>query len=107
MADQSIIERVENEADVLNRHLEILVLVRQAEPIGIVELSNRTGLQHHKVRYTLHVLEEKQLIKPCSAGATATDRAQQFLNSVNDELEAVIATMSEMKFSEINGVQSI
>lgn len=107
MADQSIIERVENEADALNRHLEIFVLTWQAEPIGIVELSNRTGFQHHEVRYSLRLLEEEQLIKLCAAGATTTDRAQQFLESINDELEAVIATVSEMKLSETTGVESV
>ncbi|NUB94000.1 hypothetical protein HT576_23790 [Haloterrigena sp. SYSU A121-1] len=102
-----MIDRLEKEVDVLNRHLEVFVLVWQAEPIGIVELSDRTDLPHHKVRYSLRVLEEEGLIEPGSAGAMTTDRAQQFVETLNDDLATVIDELAEMKISESVELQSV
>ncbi|SIR19600.1 Predicted transcriptional regulator [Natronorubrum daqingense] len=107
MVAQTIIDRLEKEVDVLNRHLAVFVLVWQAEPIGIVELSTRTDLPHHKVRYSLRVLEEEGLIEPCSAGATTTDHARQFVETLNDELATVIDALDDMKISESVELQSV
>ncbi|SEV81381.1 Predicted transcriptional regulator [Natrinema salifodinae] len=104
MVEQTIIDRLDKEIDVLTRHLAVFVLVWQAEPIGIVELSDRTDLPHHKVRYSLRVLEEEDLIEPCSAGATTTDHAQQFVETLNDDLASVIDALDDMKISESAGL---
>ncbi|SDD71335.1 hypothetical protein [Natrinema hispanicum] len=101
MVKQTTISRLEKEVDFLDRHLEVLLLVWQFEPIGIIELSTRTGLPHHKVRYSLRVLEEEELIEPCSAGATTTNRAEEFVETVNNELTAVIDELRDMKISEL------
>ncbi|WP_222913613.1 hypothetical protein [Natrinema sp. SYSU A 869] len=101
-----MIDRLEKEVDVLNRHLEVFVLVWQAEPIGIVKLSNRTGLPHHKIRYSLRVLEEEDIIEPCPTGAMTTDHAQQFVETLNNELTAVIDTLGGLKISESEEIQS-
>ena len=50
----------------LERHLQVLRMVIENEPIGIVKMSNETGYPHHKVRYSLRVLEEENLIEPSS-----------------------------------------
>ncbi|MDQ2052827.1 hypothetical protein RBH26_20510 [Natronolimnohabitans sp. A-GB9] len=102
-----MIDRLEKEVDVLDRHLEVFVLVWQAEPIGIVKLSTKTGLPHHKVRYSLRVLEEEELIEPCSAGATTTDRAEEFVETLNDDLATVIDTLDAMKISGSKEMQSV
>ena len=47
-------------------------MVIENEPIGIVKMSNETGYPHHKVRYSLRVLEEENLIEPSSQGAITT-----------------------------------
>jgi predicted transcriptional regulator len=59
-----MIESLEDEVEMLERHLEVLTLVIEGEPIGIMKLSNETGYPHHKVRYSLRVLEEETLIEP-------------------------------------------
>jgi len=33
----------------LERHLQVLKMVIESEPIGIVKMSNETGYPHHKV----------------------------------------------------------
>ena len=57
-----MIDRLEKEVDMLERHLQVLRMVIENEPIGIVKMSNETGYPHHKVRYSLRVLEEENLI---------------------------------------------
>ena len=59
-----MIDRLEKEVDMLERHLQVLKMVIENEPIGIVKMSNETGYPHHKVRYSLRVLEEENLIEP-------------------------------------------
>ncbi|NUC72087.1 hypothetical protein HTZ84_07155 [Haloterrigena sp. SYSU A558-1] len=102
-----MIDRLEKEVDVLDRHLEVFVLVSQAEPIGIVKLSTQTGLPHHKVRYSLRVLEEQELIEPCSAGATTTDHAKEFVETLNDDLSTMIDALDTMRISGSKELKSV
>ena len=55
----AMIDRLEQEVDMLDRHLEVPGKVLKNEPIGIVRMSNETGHPHHKIRYSLRVLEEE------------------------------------------------
>ena len=77
-----MIDRLEKEVDMLERHLQVLKMVIENEPIGIVKMSNETGYPHHKVRYSLRVLEEENLIEPSSQGAITTDRTEEFVNDL-------------------------
>lgn len=44
-----MIDRVEEEVDILNRHFQVLKTVIANEPIGIVKTSNILGYPHHKI----------------------------------------------------------
>lgn len=92
-----MIEKIENEVEMLDRHTSILRLVVEEEPIGIVALSNETGYPHHKVRYSLRVLEEEGIIEPTPQGAVPMERANEFLSEYNDQLEEVIGQFEELK----------
>lgn len=82
-----MIDALEKEVDMLSRHLEVLRLVVEYEPIGIVRLSNETGYPHSKVRYSLRVLEEEGLVEPSSQGAITTGRTAAFLDDLDDQLD--------------------
>lgn len=92
-----MIDRLEDEVDMLMRHLEVLEMVLEDGPIGIVKMSNETGHPHHKVRYSLRVLEEESLIEPTSNGASPTDQAKEFVAEVDDDIETVIVKLNDMK----------
>ena len=92
-----MIERLEKEADMLLRHLEVLEMVNDGEPIGIVKMSNETGYAHHKVRYSLRVLEEKSLIEPTRQGAITTDQTSVFIDELSGRIDSVSNKLSEMK----------
>ncbi|MFB6081781.1 MAG: hypothetical protein ABEJ67_03065 [Halanaeroarchaeum sp.] len=96
-----MIDRLEKEVDMLERHLQVLKMVIKNEPIGIVKMSNETGYPHHKVRYSLRVLEEENLIEPSSQGAITTERTTGFVEELEDKLDEIIGKLEEMKIDTL------
>lgn len=92
-----MIDRLEKEVDMLERHLDVLRMVIENEPIGIVKMSNETGYPHHKVRYSLRVLEEEDLIEPSSQGAITTDHTQDFVDDLDEKLDDTVEKLTDMK----------
>jgi predicted transcriptional regulator len=92
-----MIDRLEKEVDMLERHLQVLRMVIENEPIGIVKMSNETGYPHHKVRYSLRVLEEENLIEPSSQGAITTESTQAFVDDLDDKVDVIVDQLQDMK----------
>jgi predicted transcriptional regulator len=101
-----MIDRLEKEVDMLERHLQVLKMVIENEPIGIVKMSNETGYPHHKVRYSLRVLEEEDLIEPSSQGAITTDQTDEFVEDLDDKLDDIVEKLEGMKIEEMAEVES-
>jgi Uncharacterized protein conserved in archaea len=95
-----MIDRLEKEADMLERHLQVLRMVINSEPIGIVKMSNETGYPHHKVRYSLRVLEEENLIEPSSQGAITTERTAEFVDELDGKLDNIVGSLREMRIDD-------
>ena len=96
-----MIDRLEKEVDMLDRHLQVLRMVVENEPIGIVKMSNETGYPHHKVRYSLRVLEEEKLIEPSSQGAITTEQTQEFIDDLDGKIDAVVEKLRGMKIEDL------
>ncbi len=96
----AMIDRLEKEVDMLERHLQVLRMVIESEPIGIVKMSNETGYPHHKVRYSLRVLEEESLIEPSSQGAITTDHTQEFVDELDDKVDSIVEKLTGMKIGD-------
>jgi Uncharacterized protein conserved in archaea len=92
-----MIDRLEKEIDMLERHLTVLRMVNENEPIGIVKMSNETGYPHHKIRYSLRVLEEEDLIEPSSQGAISTEKTGEFLKELDEKLGEMEGRLNAMK----------
>lgn len=92
-----MIDRLEKEIDMLERHLTVLRMVNENEPIGIVKMSNETGYPHHKIRYSLRVLEEEELIEPSSQGAISTEETEGFLEDLDEKLDVMADRLKGMK----------
>ncbi|PSP23129.1 hypothetical protein BRC61_03985 [Halobacteriales archaeon QH_10_65_19] len=101
-----MIDRLEKEVDMLERHLQVLQMVIKNEPIGIVKMSNETGYPHHKVRYSLRVLEEENLIEPSSQGAITTEDTHDFVDDLDEKLDHIIDKLNGMKIDEIAEVEN-
>lgn len=90
----------------LERHLQVLKMVIDNEPIGIVKMSNETGYPHHKVRYSLRVLEEENLIEPSSQGAITTEDTADFVDELDEKIDAIVEKLDSMKIEETAEIQS-
>jgi predicted transcriptional regulator len=101
-----MIDRLEKEVDMLERHLQVLRMVIGNEPIGIVKMSNETGYPHHKVRYSLRVLEEENLIEPSSQGAITTEDTADFVDELDGKIDAIVDKLDSMKIEETAEIQS-
>ncbi|AUX08582.1 hypothetical protein AArcSl_0944 [Halalkaliarchaeum desulfuricum] len=100
-----MIDRLEKEVDMLERHLQVLRMVIANEPIGIVKMSNETGYPHHKVRYSLRVLEEENLIEPSSQGAITTERTQEFVDELDGKIDEIVDKLGEMRIEDVPEVE--
>ncbi len=83
--------------DMLQRHLLILKFVIAQEPIGIMKLSEETGLPKHKVRYSLRVLEHEGLIGPSMHGAVTTDKTRKFVETLDDRISSLDRKFEDVK----------
>jgi predicted transcriptional regulator len=92
-----VIESLQKEVDMLDRHLQVLETVIGNEPIGIVKTSNELGYPHHKVRYSFRMLEEAQLIEPSSQGAITTEHTDEFVENLAGNLDTTIERLDSMK----------
>jgi predicted transcriptional regulator len=101
-----MIDRLEKEVDMLQRHLQVLKMVIDNEPIGIVKMSNETGYPHHKVRYSLRVLEEENLIEPSSQGAITTERTEEFVDELDEKLDDIVQKLQSMKIDDAAEIES-
>lgn len=82
-----MLSRIEDEFELLERHVKILRLVLKNEPIGIIKLSELSQIPQHKVRYSLRMLEQSDIIKPSPQGAVTTTKAQKFMENLPKELQ--------------------
>lgn len=92
-----LLEHIGNELDLTERHLLVLQKVIEEAPIGILKLADVTGMQNHKVRYSLRVLEQANLIKPSAQGAVPGDAVSKFLQDFEQELEKIKNKVSRIR----------
>lgn len=92
-----VLENIGNELELTERHLLVLKKVIEEAPIGILKLAEVTGMQNHKVRYSLRVLEQANLIKPSSQGAIPGDSVSKFFQEFEQELEKINNKISRIR----------
>jgi predicted transcriptional regulator len=92
-----MLEKLDHEIDLLGRHLEVVRVVVEHQPIGIMKLADVLGLPYHRVRYSLRVLEQQGYIRASPAGAVATPRAEQVLRDLDNEIDGLIERLEAMK----------
>ena len=89
--------RVQNELELLKRHIIVLRKVMDSGPIGIMKVSMETGIPDHQVRYSLRVLEQQGLITPSKQGAVASKSAQVAYSGFKAELEKIRQMMTDIE----------
>lgn len=92
-----MLSRVEDEIELLERHIEILRRVIENEPIGIIKLSEISNMPQHKIRYSLRLLEQNKMIRPSRRGAVTTDMAKRFLENLPENIAGLIKRIESLK----------
>jgi len=81
-----VLESLREALRVLERHARVLELVSDHEPVGIERLSELSGMEWHKVRYSLRTLEREGIIRPSPRGAVLTEEAPERVRDLVREL---------------------
>ena len=93
----AITKRLENEVNLLERHVKMLKTIKENEPIGIIRLAELMGHPQHKVRYSLRILEQEGLILPSPDGAITTEKFDEFMNDLDNLLDDMEKAVNRLK----------
>lgn len=94
-----LLGQLENEIDLLHRHVNLLNVIIDKQPIGICRLSKITKIPNHKVRYSLKILEKERLIEPSPTGALATQGSKVFITDLRTFLKHVNQRIEKLENS--------
>ena len=92
-----MIKKMREEIELLSRHLDVARAVAEHQPIGIMKLSELLDLPSHRIRYSLHVLEQLDYIRASPDGAVATERTRELFAHLNEDLDELISVLQSMK----------
>jgi predicted transcriptional regulator len=92
-----MVERLTTQVEKERRDMRILKAVIEDGPIGIVKLSDRTGIPEHKVRYSLRMLENDDLIEPTPNGAIPAADLDERAERINDGLDSLIERLRTLR----------
>jgi len=92
-----MIQKMKEEIELLSRHIVIARAVVDNQPIGIMKLAELLNLPSHRIRYSLHVLEQLGYIKASPDGAVATAKTTRLLSRLDSDLNDLITLLNEMK----------
>jgi len=87
---------IENELDILKRHVHVLKTLKENQPMGIIKLSELTNYPQHMVRYSLRILEQDGLIEPSPQGAVTTDEVKVTMNMLKKTLKNISKTSENL-----------
>jgi len=87
---------IENELDILKRHVHVLKTLQKNQPMGIIKLSEVTNYPQHMVRYSLRILEQDDLIEPSPQGAVTTDEVGDTMGLLKKTLKNISKTADDI-----------
>ena len=92
-----MLEKMKDEIELISRHLEVARAVADHQPIGIMKLSELLGEPSHRIRYSLHVLEQLGYIRASPEGAVATGRTVELFAHLDEDLDELVRLLASMK----------
>ncbi|MFA5452181.1 MAG: hypothetical protein WC248_01220 [Candidatus Methanomethylophilaceae archaeon] len=96
-ATESMTDKLIGELELMERHIKMLKVTKDYQPIGIIRLSEILDIPKHKVRYSLRLLEQEGLISPSTEGARVTDRYDDYMQEVSEQLDKLISMIERLK----------
>jgi predicted transcriptional regulator len=92
-----MLKKMRDEIELLSRHIGVARAVVAFQPIGIMKLSELLSLPPHRIRYSLHVLEQMGYIRASPEGAVATPQTSELLAHLDEDLDDLMRLLHEMK----------
>lgn len=92
-----MLEKMKDEIELVSRHLEVARAVADHQPIGIMKLAELLDQPSHRIRYSLHVLEQLGYIRASPEGAVVTSRTVDLFAHLNENLDELIRLLETMK----------
>ncbi len=92
----AIFNELESALSTIERHISILRILLNEQPVGIVRISRETGIPEHKVRYSLKVLERERVIEASSQGALISPEFIENRASIMEEGKQLMKNLSVM-----------
>ncbi|MBN2733701.1 MAG: hypothetical protein JXQ82_02440 [Methanomicrobiaceae archaeon] len=102
-----MLQKLLHEVELVGRHLEVIQVVLENQPIGILKLSEIMNIPSHRVRYSLKVLEQLGYIKASPSGAVATEKASEMVSNMDEEIDALITILVSIKNRNSGQFQNI
>ena len=93
----TMLGKMKDEIELMSRHIEVAQAVLEHQPIGIMKLAEILDLPSHRIRYSLHVLEQLGYIRASPEGAVATERTRELFLHLNDDIDDLIRLLNDMK----------
>jgi predicted transcriptional regulator len=92
-----MIERLASQLAKEERDLRVLAAVLEDQPIGITRIAAETGIDEHKARYSLRMLENDGLVEPTPDGAVVPDDIGGSVDDINEGLDALADRIETLK----------
>jgi len=92
-----MLNKMKDEIELVSRHLDVARAVADHQPIGIMKLAELLDLPSHRIRYSLHVLEQEGYIRASPEGAVATTRTLELFENLNENIDDLIRLLESMK----------
>lgn len=67
------------------------------QPVGLIRLSEMTGIPKHRVRYSLKLLEQQGIIHATPDGATVTDRYDGFMDEISKYIDELAVRVEGLR----------
>jgi predicted transcriptional regulator len=91
-----MIDRLQDQLRKERRDLRVLRSVLRDHPLGIVSISQQTDIPQHKVRYSLRMLENDDLIEATPQGAVPADGIEDHATDLNEGIDDLVERLRSL-----------
>lgn len=92
-----MIERLARQLRKEERDLLVLEAVLSQHPIDVPAIADVTGIDEHKTRYSIRMLEEGGLVDPTPDGAVPTEDIARHVDEINAGLDSLADRVENLK----------
>jgi len=92
-----MIERLARQLGKEQRDLLVLEVVLSSHPIGSARIAEQAGIDEHKTKYSIRMLEDDGLVDPTPDGVVPADGVAGRVEEINAGLDQLSGRIKELK----------